>query len=146
MIIGQWPYTGDILTIRRSWGCIGFYSQQIWGKWNNQRWLECHRFFFVNMIKIYKGYSGKIQPANMGHPGWDVAERQRIQPVTFGVCIEATCSPDLVATVPLPWACRERAAHLEWSRTTGPCCCFFLNVRDIDCWWRSAAASYAGPC
>ena len=61
----------------------------------------------------------------MGHPEWDVAERQRIQPVTFGVCIEATCSPDLVATVPLPWACRERAAHLEWSRTTGPYCCFF---------------------
>ena len=82
----------------------------------------------------------------MGHPGWDVAERQRIQPVTFGVCIEATCSPDLVATVPLPWACRERAAHLEWSRTTGPCCCFFWMSEISIAGGDRIAASYAGPC
>lgn len=147
MIVGQWPYIGDISTIRRSWGCIGFYSQQIWGTWNNQRWLECHRFFlifFVNMIKIVKAIVVRYN-------------RQTWGTNILGCCgktTDSTCSPDLVATVPLPWACREkRAAHLEWSRTRWPdhvgffgwCQRYRLLVeigRGFVCWtWRSCEFS-----
>ena len=91
----------------------------------------------VNMIKIYKddkAYSGKIQPANMRHKHPGMLRKDN--------------GFNLAATVPLPWACRFLNVPPIWNgqgqgdRTM----LFFLDVRDIDCWWRSAAASYAGPC